>query len=311
MRRILFFTLLIFCVAGLYSCRKDGSVVDQTAKQYDQQQIQDYMTSNGLTDFKRDLSGGDTTGIYYKILSQGTGKVMDYSDLITLVFTVKTLDGSFVTTDTIANHVYNYVGHLNANRLPFSVANALVNILKTKGTRARVLVPSHLAYGTAGVVLPPGGAANTIKGNQSLDYYINVVDNLATYDDLVVKNYITANNLTGFTKTPSGLYYKITQTAAGAPVSSTSVVSTQYTATLFDGLGTSEQYNGTDGSGSSIDIANDTRKGLAEGLQLGTAGTKMTLIMPSRLAYGLTTYFDTTIPIFSCLKYDLNIISVE
>jgi len=311
MRRILFFTLLVFCVAGLYSCRKDNAVVTQTIKQYDQQQIQAYISANGLTGFSRDLSGGDTTGIYYKIISQGTGKTFDYSDLITMVFTVQTLDGNFVTTDTIANHVYNYVGHVNRNNLPFSIANALINIVKTKGTRARILLPSHLAYGASGIVLPPGGSANTITGNESLDYYINVIDNLDTYDDMVVKNYITANNLTGFTQTASGLYYKITTPAAGAPVSAISIVSTQYTATLFDGLGTSEQYNGTDGSGASIDIANDNRKGLVEGLKLGTAGTKMTLIMPSRLAYGLTAYVDTTIPIFSCLKYDINIISVQ
>jgi len=311
MRRILFFTLLVFCVAGIYSCRKDNSVATQTIKQFDQQQIQDYMTANGLTGFSRDLSGGDTTGIYYKILTKGTGKTFDYSDLITMVFTVQTLDGSFVTTDTIENHVYNYVGHVDRNNLPFSVANALVNIVKAKGTRARVIIPSHLAYGVAGKVLSPGGAANTIKGNQGLDYYINVIDNLDTYDDMVVKNYVTANNLTGFTKTPSGLYYKITTPAAGAAVTSVSLVTTQYTATLLNGLGTSEAVNGTDGSGAIIDIANDTRKGLIEGLLKGTAGTKMTLIMPSRLAYGLTAYYDFTIPIFSCLKYDINILSVQ
>jgi FKBP-type peptidyl-prolyl cis-trans isomerase len=308
MKQILF-TLLFFCVAGLYSCRKSNDI---DIKQYDEQQIQAYISANGLTDMKRDLSSGDTTGMYYKILTQGTGKVVDYPDIVALVFTVKSFDGQFIATDTIVNHVYNFLGHINKNNLPNGVQLALINILKNKGGRMRLLVPSHLGYGSAGFGSGSSDGNNRIKGNQGLDYYINLIDDQPKYDDLTVKNYITANNLTGYTKTASGLWYKILQTGSGAAIGASALVTIQYTGSLLNGLNTSDQYNSSDAStGTTIDLGNDTRAGLVEGLQLTTPGAKLSLIMPSRLAYGYNTYGDSSIPIFSCMRYDVNVISVQ
>jgi FKBP-type peptidyl-prolyl cis-trans isomerase len=322
MKQILF-TLLFFCVAGLYSCRKSN--VDVDIKTFDQQQITNYISSNGLTGFSRDLSGGDTTGIYYKILTPGTGKTINYPDLVSFVFTVQSFDGQFVAVDSVINHIYNYVGHVQSNNLPNGFELALINIIKTKGTRARVLVPSHLAYGVSGFGTGSSQSGNRVAGNQCLDYYVNLINNdnytdpktklvvngQDVYDDQSIVNYITANNLTGFTKTASGLWYKVTQSAVGSLPSATSLVTIQYTSTLFDGLTTSEQYNTVDGSGIAVDLANDTRKGLVEGLKLVPPGTKLTLLIPSRLAFGYSSYSDSTIPILSCLKYDINVISVQ
>jgi FKBP-type peptidyl-prolyl cis-trans isomerase FkpA len=308
MKQILF-TLLFFCVAGLYSCRKSNDI---DIKQYDEQQIQAYISANGLTGMQRDLSGGDTTGIYYKVLTQGIGKAIDYPDIVALVFTVRSFDGQFIATDTIVNHVYNFVGHINRNNLPNGVQLALINILKNKGGRMRLLVPSHLGYGSAGFGSGSSDGNNRIKGNQGLDYYINLIDDQAKYDDITVKNYITANNLTGYTKTTSGLWYKILQAGSGAVISTTSLVTVQYTGSLLNGLNTSDQYNSSDAStGTIIDLGNDSRAGLVEGLQLTKPGAKLSLIMPSRLAFGYNTYGDSSIPIFSCMKYDINVISVQ
>ncbi len=324
------YTLLIFCLAGLYSCRKSNADID--IKTYDQQQIQNYISANGLTGYTRDLSGGDTTGIYYKIISKGTGAVIDYPTLTSLVFTVTSFDGSLTSQDTIINHVYNYVGHLNSNFLPKGVQLALINILKTKGTRASVIIPSHLGYGTNGTAFNGGGRIN---GNQCLDYYINVVNNdplvdpvtgktvidptsgLAVtgqdkYDDISVQNYITANALTGFTKTASGLYYKVTSPAQGATAVKTSLVTIQYTGTLFNGIVTSDSFNSTTGDGAVIDLENDTRRGLVEACQLAPVGSQLTVLMPSRLAYSFNGYTaDSSIPSFSCLRYDINLISIQ
>lgn len=321
MKRILF-TLLFFCVAaGLFSCRKGN---DLTIKQFDDQEMQSYMTGNGITGMTRDLSGGDTTGIYYKILSKGTGTTVDFSDRVALVFTVRSFDGQFVSADTIVNHVYNYVGHLAANNLPYGVQLALINILKNKGTRARVLIPSHLGYGVSGFGTGSTDANNRIKGNQGLDYYINMInlDNVTdpvsgkqvsgqdVYDDMVCKNFIAANNFTGYTKTTSGLYYKVTQQGAGAAIGPTSIVDIQYTGYLFNGYMTSEQYNNESGIGIAVDLASDVRKGLVEGLQYVTPGAKLSLIIPSRLAYGVSVT-DTSIPVNSCMRYEINVISIE
>ena len=52
----------------MVSCRKDK--VELTLKQYDQQQISNYISANGLSGYLRDTVGGDTTGMYYKIISK-------------------------------------------------------------------------------------------------------------------------------------------------------------------------------------------------------------------------------------------------
>src|ERR1700761_173922 len=134
-------TLLLLCTIGimsfgLVSCHKDNNNVD--IKTYDQQQIQNYITANRLTGMKRDLSGGDTTGIYYQILRPGTGKVIDYSDDISYVYTIKTLDGQYSVVDTVVNHAYNYVGHLSPPGLILAMKNIIVN----EGTQARIIIPS-------------------------------------------------------------------------------------------------------------------------------------------------------------------------
>src|ERR1700753_798068 len=103
----LFFTLLLFCAIGLFSCRRDK--VEPDIKQYDQEQIQGYMAANGLTGvMKRDTSGGDTTGTYYQITNPGAGAPLDYTDAISYVYTIRTFDGKYAVTDTIVNHFFGY-----------------------------------------------------------------------------------------------------------------------------------------------------------------------------------------------------------
>src|SRR6185437_11994742 len=87
------------------------------------------------------------------------------------------------------------------------------------------LIPSHLAYGSRGYGTGSNQNLNSkIAGNQCLDYYVHIMgntktDNQSTYDDLVIQNYMKANNLTGFTPvqskldttilSPTTYYYKI------------------------------------------------------------------------------------------------------
>jgi FKBP-type peptidyl-prolyl cis-trans isomerase FkpA len=209
------FTFLLIAAASLTACRKNSDA-DPDIKQYDEQQIQGYITANGLTGFSKDTTGGDTTGMYYKIINKGVGVPLEYSDKVSLVFTLKSFDGKYNSTDTITNHIYNFLGHLNTTdpntsaNLPKGLMLGIKNILKYRDGSMRLLIPSHLAYGKAGT--GSGSISNTnsrIAGNQSLDYYIHVIDDQQVYDDLVIRNYMTANALTGYTKTASGIYYKI------------------------------------------------------------------------------------------------------
>ena len=321
------FTFLLLSVICLMSCRKDKNEPD--IKQYDQTQIENYIKANGLTGFVRDTTGGDTTGIYYKVIMPGSGTPLQYTDKVKMVYTVKTFDDAYSSLDTINNHYDDYLGHLYSNRLSTSTAQigintiglqtAVHNSLKYPGASIRVLIPSHLSYGLSGYGSGSSQVANNkIKGNECIDYTIHVIGNtpynattntpsdIAVYDDMVINNYLKANSLTGYTKVQSTLlpgnyyYYKVLTPGTGDnPITVNSTVTTTYTGQLFNAYIFDGLHNGTNPA--SFDI-----NGLIEGAQealinYAVVGTDISLMIPSSLAYGDAG--QTGIPPFSCLRF--------
>lgn len=306
--------LFILCVTvGLVSCKKDKN--NQTIKQYDEAQIQAYIANNHLTGMKRDTVGGDTSGIYYQVLSQGTGDAVDYSTPIAFVYTIQSLDGKYAVTDTISNHSYNYLGHLT----PPGLMLALHNAVKRKGTKVHILIPSRLAYGQNG----SGTGGSRLPGNESLDYYVNVIEDKqqANYDDISIQKYIAANNLSGFQpyKTTSGdvMYYKIRKAGTGtSQIVSTSIVQFDYNSHYLNNTyWYPTTYSATAPAAQETYQADATVSGLPVGFVQGlllarVAGTDISIILPSRLGYGLTGNSTYSVPAFSCLYYDMTIDTV-
>ena len=299
----LIFAFFLLITIGLLSCKKNNGY--QTIKQYDQSQIEAYIAANGLTGMKRDTTGGDTTGIYYQILAQGTGPVVDYPDQVSFVFTLRTLDGRFATTDTLNNNHYSdYLGHITNHSIAYGLQIAIHNLLKNKGGRMRVLIPSRLAYGVSGYGSGSTATANRIPGNESLDYYVDLINNQALYDDHVIQTYMQASSLTGYTKTADGLYYKITTPGIGtSPITLNSTLSLTYTATLFDGTVLNNVTSAV-----TLDVI-DRIQGVAEGLVMVRAGAAISLLIPSGLAYG--TNGGSGVPSITCVRYDYGIVSVN
>jgi len=306
--KLKFFTLLLLSAACFVSCRKINN--DPDIKQYDQQQIQSYIAANGLNGMVRDTTMGDTTGTYYQIISPGnTAKPMDYPSTIAYVYTFRTFDGKFLATDTALNHFYGVLGHV----APKGLMLAIRNNLKFNGGKMRVLVPSHLAYGKNGTA---GAGSITltnghIGGNQCLDITVNMITDQAAYDQLVIKNYMAANNLTGYTETADGLWYKITTAPTGTNYFNvnTSTVTMNYSIYLM---------NNTNPDGNTFAktlatfndfAASSYVPGFVEGLKIlgrGTGG--ISIIVPSALAYG--TSGNSGIPANECLRWDMTNVSV-
>ncbi|QEM12558.1 FKBP-type peptidyl-prolyl cis-trans isomerase [Mucilaginibacter rubeus] len=301
------FTLLVLISIGFMSCRKDRN--DPDIKQYDESQIKNYIAANGITNMLRDTTGGDTSGIYYKIISQGRGTPMDYSDQISFVFTVRTLDGKFISVDSLnQNHYYGYLGHISSS-LPKGLQTAIHNLIKYKGTSARVIIPSHLAYGVNGYGTGSSSNANThIGGNQSLDYYINVVSNQELYDDAIITNYIKSKGLTGFAKTADGVYIKVATPGTGSDlIDLDSYITCTYSGkylndTVFDS--TTNQ-----GVTSNSFTVSGLRAGVIEALTGQTSGAAVSMIIPSRFGYG-TTGSSPTIAANVVLYFDFTISAV-
>jgi FKBP-type peptidyl-prolyl cis-trans isomerase FkpA len=309
MKKIIF-SLLIAVVAGFVSCRKTDA--DPDINQYDEEQIQAYIKSNGITGMQRDVSG-----VYYKVLKAATTTAKDlrYADSISMVFTLHTVDGKYASTDTISNHYSGYLGHISQAGYPLALQTAIYELVKKHGGKIRLLIPSHLGYGGSGVGTGSSTTVNTrIDGNQCLDYYVNVMSNEPgdqnTYDDLVIKNYIAANGLVGFQKTASGLYYLITRVGVGTtPVTNDSYVNCNYTAQLLNGY-IFDQYN-YEGSGTQLEVPELTA-GVKEAFKsFATTGTKMTVIIPSYLAYGKTGINTKKVPGNSCMRFDVQVLNVS
>ena len=295
---------------GITSCRKNSS--DINIKQYDSQQIQNYISANGITGMQRDTTGGDTTGIYYKIIDEGKGPALDYPDAISYVYRLNTFDGKYTVQDTVLNHVYGVLGHV----IPTGLQTAIHNLLKYRGGKMRVLIPSHLGYGLAGAGSGSSTVTNgRIAGNQCLDYTIYIVYDQDKYDDLVIQNYMNANSLTGYTKitdgVDSGMYYKVTAVGTGAQVNINSAVQINYVGksmnnTVFDDH-SATTVSFTDLGGGGI------TKGFADALLMTkSGGGGISLLIPSRLAYSTAgaSGGTVTIPANACLRFDVTNVTI-
>ncbi|HEY4326546.1 MAG TPA: FKBP-type peptidyl-prolyl cis-trans isomerase [Mucilaginibacter sp.] len=309
------FTVLLLAVVTLFSCKKEENQLN--IYQYDQQQIKNYIAANGLTETMiQDTTAHDSTGIYYQILSKGTGPALNYPDKVFFVFSLRSFDGKYTSTDTISNHYYGYVGHINSDNLPLGVQLAVKNILRYPGASARLLIPSHLAYGRNGSGSGSSQVANNkIPGNACLDYYVHTIDlsnnnsYLNTYDDQVIQSYMKVNNLTGYTKTATGLYYKVLTPGTNLTdlITDNTTATCNYTGQLLNGSIFDGFSNGANSS--ALDLST-LIPGVVEGLENhATTGTKISLLIPSSLAYASSPP-TSAIPAYSCLRFTFVILSI-
>jgi FKBP-type peptidyl-prolyl cis-trans isomerase FkpA len=314
------FTLLLLSTIGMVSCRKTGT--EPNIQQYDQSQIINYIKTNNITGMKQDTVGGDTSGIYYKIIQTGTGTPLTYSDEISAVFTLRSFDGSYASTDTIENHFFGYVGHITSSGLPLGLEIAILNDLKYSGGSARILIPSNLAYGVLGYgtgsINNPG---SHIAGNQCLDYYVHiiakqpdVINAQATYDTQLIKNYLAANNLTSLytpeVDTGGTIYYRIQTPGTGTdPITDNSTIQVTYNARLLNGVVFDGQNPTTGVDSTSFDVP-DLTAGVAATLKKhAVKGSVISMLIPSALGYG--TVGQTGIPANSVLRFEFTIVDVS
>ena len=294
-------------MTGLPSCRKNN--VELNIHQYDSVQIQNYIAANHLTGFKRDTVNGDTSGIWYRISVPGSGTPLQYSDLVTFVYTEQTFDGKYALVDTIAQHFDDYVGHIQNDHFTQGLQIAVHDLMVYPNATIRVLVPSHLAFGVSGTGSGSSQVANNhIAGNQCIDFYVHAINNFGPYDDLVIKHYLADSaSLSGYS---DSIYYKVlTPGATNDPITSLSTITCTYTgqllnATIFDG-----SHNGTNTA--TFPMLGFATPGNVEALEnYAEAGTKLSVILPSKQGYGLGGNGAAGIPPFSCLRFTWQVITV-
>jgi FKBP-type peptidyl-prolyl cis-trans isomerase FkpA len=339
MKRILY-TLMVLCAFGLLSCRKSGN--DISIKQFDDNQVQNYIKNNNLSSVMIPYTGdGDTTGIYYQIITPGTGDSISYTTQTPYLYTAKSFDGQFNSSDTILNHAYSYASYIG----PIGLQTAIKKIAKFRGTKIRVLVPSRMAYGINGATITrytsnTTTATTTIPGNQGIDYTITIMDDKSTvivtnpltlrpdtvlkqavYDEISIKKYLAAQGFSGYTRIDTGkykgLYYKITKAGTGTDkIGIGSVVGVQYTGFLFNTAIFDQQIiEGNYAASTLILYKDEVVDAMLGALPKATTGADISIITPSALAYGVAGATNSAtggfgIPAFSCLRFDMSIITV-
>lgn len=276
------YPILAFIILAFSACEKEYEGIEVE----DDVNIQAYLKENNLA-----FNKFENTGIYYKILKPGVGDSVKDSQQVPLIYTISSLDGKVTTVDTFTNRYANYLGYL----APDGFYIGIKKILGKADGEVRLIIPSKLAYGRNG--------NSQIPGNTSVDVTIKALNaaSIPEYDDSVIRLYLKSNGLTGFSKTASGLYYKINDPGTGAAITANSELVAKYTGKLLNGtsVDSSEDYRF---------YLDDLIKGWQEGLPLIKAGGSIRLIIPSSLAYGING--SGPIPVFSCIDFEITVLSV-
>lgn len=285
------FIIALAFVALVSACTKEYASIAEE----DDLNIQAYLQANNLS-----MQKYDTTGAYYAVVTEGKGPALDYTQQIPLIYTVKSLDGKYVSQDTFINHYADKFGYYRPNVL----RETIMANLKNEGGTIRVIVPSRKAYGRNG--------SGPIPGNASLDYTVKVLERakLAEYEDAVIQSYLSRNNLTGFTKTPTGLTYKIIEQGTGRSISIDSTITAEYNGKLLNGTIFDNRSSANPANFALYDP--DLIKGWKEGIPLIKEGGSIRMIIPSDLAYGLTgpSGTATMIPHFGLLDFEVKVSKV-
>jgi FKBP-type peptidyl-prolyl cis-trans isomerase len=289
------FCLIAVVVLFSFGCKKDYDTIEEL----DDAQIEAYLKQNSLTAKK------SSNGTYYVSINRGTGAAVEYTEMVPLIYTFKTLDGQFANVDTFANRygaTGQYLGYLGPEGLRIAVKDSL----KFRGGSMKVVIPSNLAFGRNG--------NGQVPGNASVEYTVKVLNpaGLPAYDQISIEKYKAANNLTGFLATPEGVHYKVIEPGTGSPITRDSVLSMQYTGRLFNGK-VFQEVNGT----SSITVTlSNMIEGWVASVPKIKGGGSIRVLIPSGLAYGLAGSVDNNtrtviIPSASCLDFDIKVLDVN
>lgn len=260
-------SVILILITALSACTKEY----ETIEELDERNIQTYLQQQNL-----DMEH-DPAGFYYKIVEDGTGDTVKYSDKVYVTFTMKSLDGRYTSTDEYVNNRYSgFLGYLDREHagLPAAFREAVKKL--DKGGVVRVIIPSRNAFGRNG--------SNSIPGNASLDCTLRLYDvnTQAEFDDTIINRFMDEKGL-NLTKDTSGLYYQIIEPGTGTePIADTTEITVQYTLRYLNG--TLLQETTADKPYKSTLSSN------IEGFRLGVLklkkGGKIRLLIPSALAYG-------------------------
>jgi FKBP-type peptidyl-prolyl cis-trans isomerase FkpA len=152
------FLLFSFLIILFSACKKEGFNASTQAT-IDDDKIKAYIAANHI-----DVTKDPATGIYYNIVSAGTGASPNVNDTVKITYTGALLNGTvFQGKSTSTDAVLNFVKG-------FQVALPLMKLSVDSGkvSRMRLIIPSALAYGNT------ASADGSVPANAPLDFTIDL-----------------------------------------------------------------------------------------------------------------------------------------
>lgn len=250
--------LIVFALILVTSCSKDEAPKDYTSQ--NDEEIKAYIAANNLNAQKSD------SGLYYIIDETGTGDNAIAEDRVKVSYK------GYYTNGTIFDESDEYGVSFNLQDVISGWTEGITYF--KEGGSGKLLIPSHLAYGSNDYNGVPGGSVLIFDIELIYVKYATPAQNKEE-----IQAYLADNNLVA-QESDSGLYYIIDELGTGTQPTETDNVTLTYKGYFINGNIFDE----------STDVINfdleNVIKGFAEGITYFKEGGSGTLIMPAHLAYG-------------------------
>jgi FKBP-type peptidyl-prolyl cis-trans isomerase FkpA len=281
-------------------------------KQQEQALLQAYLTENNIT------TPPLASGLYFLEEKKGSGPLPKSGDVLKVHFSVSMIEG-FPLFSTYDREPMDIEFGQQFDTQGFDEALAYLQ----KGSKAKLIVPSHLAFDSVGrsQMIPPyttmiydvelvnirskAEVEKEKEAQRKIDE--QKAEKARLGEQTSINKFLKENNITVDPR-PSGMYYVETEKGTGKQPVAGKTVKVHYTLYNIEGkiLQSSKEMNQpfsfVVGQGQVI-------QGWDEGLLLMNEGGKARLILPSSLAYGGTARGED-IPAYSPLVFDVELLEV-
>lgn len=202
--------LLLLLPISLFSCKKGGD----DAHDAEMRKLNAWLQVHNIT------VAPTASGMYYIPVDEGSGANPSANDYFIYNYSVETLSGDIVgTNDAVVANTWGYEKDANGRILHFSPAirstlQGVTNLLTPgmyeaflkmkKGGRARLILPSNLAFGGSGYNGVIGANTTVIINLELVDFYPEI----SVYEKALVDKCKTDSSLTSTIEGKDEIYYK-------------------------------------------------------------------------------------------------------
>jgi len=278
-----FFLTAAVTAAGLQSCTQDDIVDSNVAAAENDASIKQYISQNSGTTTAPLTYTTNGTGMYYAITKANpTGKRPSTGEEVTFAYTLYDLQNRALDSSKTGNLPFFTFG---LNSLLSGLQEGIASL--REGEKARLLIPSYLAYGSQ------AQTTFTLPANSPIRFDVELVSSRT--EEQQIANYISSTALasslsltappTNIQQSTSGLrLIKTVTNPSGATISSGQSVTLNYTGQTLRAVTPFDK--STDGTFSFFLGRNQLIPGFEEGVLQLRVGEKATLVFPSSIGYG-------------------------